>query len=324
MKIPPKYIITPEILEYLAKIEATREYLKSLNVSPVINQKIQRVSLLKSSLFSAKIEGNPLRIEDLEDSSQETKKIEVENILKSINYVSKLEVKQANIATLKTLHKITMGNIYYPVGQFRQEISAIFNQAGIAVYVCPSPSQITDLISQLLKYVNSEEEKFPLIKAFITHLVFEKIHPFLDGNGRVGRLLIYLVCKLNNYVFYPNISFEEYLNENKNDYYYFLDVGLRKPQEYLLFMLKAFYNQAEKLKKEVEEEINNKNIINLPPRQEEILQIIKDHQIISFDFLRRRFLEIPPRTLRYDLKKICDKKLVVKIGQTRGSYYKII
>jgi len=324
MKIPPKYTITSEMLKYLAKIEATREYLKSLSVPLIINQKIQRVSLLKSSLFSAKIEGNPLSIDDLKDSSEKTKKVEVENILKSINFISKLEARRTDITTIKTLHKMTMENICYPIGRFRQEISAIFNQAGVAVYVCPPPSQIIDLISQLLKYVNSDDEKFPLIKAFIAHLVFEKVHPFLDGNGRVGRLLIYLVCKLNNYVFYPNISFEEYLNEKKNDYYYFLDIGFKKPQEYLLFMLKAFYNQAEKLKKEVEKEINNKNIINLPPRQEEILQIIKDHKIISFDFLKRRFLEIPPRTLRYDLKKICDKKLVIKIGQTRGSYYKII
>ena len=324
MKIPPKYTITSEMLKYLAKIEATREYLKSPSVPLIINQKIQRVSLLKSSLFSAKIEGNPLSIDDLKDSSEKTKKVEVENILKSINFISKLEARRTDITTIKTLHKMTMENICYPIGQFRQEISAIFNQAGVAVYVCPPPSQIIDLISQLLKYVNSDDEKFPLIKAFIAHLVFEKVHPFLDGNGRVGRLLIYLVCKLNDYVFYPNISFEEYLNEKKNDYYYFLDIGFKKPQEYLLFMLKAFYNQAEKLKKEVEKEINNKNIINLPPRQEEILQIIKDHKIISFDFLKRRFLEIPPRTLRYDLKKICDKKLVIKIGQTRGSYYKII
>ena len=60
MRIPPKYSLTSEMIEILGKIEANRQYLKSLNISSVINQKIQRVSLLKSSLFSAKIEGNPL------------------------------------------------------------------------------------------------------------------------------------------------------------------------------------------------------------------------------------------------------------------------
>lgn len=59
----------------------------------------------------------------------------------------------------------------------------------------------------------------------------------------------------------------------------------------------------------------------LPPRQEEIYNIIKDHKIISFDIIRRRFLKVPERTLRYDLKKLQDKNLVKKIGSTKGSFY---
>lgn len=63
--------------------------------------------------------------------------------------------------------------------------------------------------------------------------------------------------------------------------------------------------------------------ILLPPRQEELYYVIKDHRMVSFDFLKRRFLKIPPRTLRYDLKKISDKGFIVKIGKTKGSYYSI-
>ena len=143
----------------------------------------------------------------------------------------------------------------------------------------------------------------------------------MDGNGRVGRLMIPLVCQVNNYQFNPAVSFEEYLNENKNDYYYYLDIGLKNPSEYLLYMLNAFYYQTEKLKNEIEKEVNKKNTVYLPPRQEEILNIIKDHKTVSLDFIKRRFLKVPERTLRYNLKKLCDKKLVIKIGKTRGSFY---
>lgn len=311
------------MIELLGKIEGNRQYLKSLDISPIINQKIQRVSLLKSSLFSAKIEGNPLSLDDYKQSPDKVKKLEILNILKSINYISKQKIKNIDISLIKTIHKLVMSDVHYQAGKFRREMSAIFNQAEVAVYVCPPPKQIVQLINQLTSYVNSDTEKFPLIKAFIGHLLFEKIHPFLDGNGRVGRLMIYLICKKDNYQFYPNISFEEYLNENKNDYYYYLDIGLTNTNDYLLFMLKVFYSQTEKLKKEIEKEINKKTQIFLPPRQEEILQIIKDHKMVSLDFIKRRFLKVPGRTLRYDLKKLCDKKLVLKIGQTRGSYYKI-
>lgn len=62
----------------------------------------------------------------------------------------------------------------------------------------------------------------------------------------------------------------------------------------------------------------------LPPRQEEIYAIIKEHRFVSFDFLRRRFFKVPARTLRYDLKKLTDKNYILKIGQTKGSYYRVL
>ncbi|MDP4010622.1 MAG: Fic family protein [Candidatus Roizmanbacteria bacterium] len=312
------------MIELLGKIEATRQYLKSLNVSPILNKKIQRVSLLKSSLFSAKIEGNPLTLEDYHGPSNKTNRREVENILKMLEFVEKSKIHTLDRESIKMLHAIAMENIHSEAGAFRHEMSAIFNQAGVAVYVCPPPNQIRELINKLLEYVHSKGEQFPLIKAFIAHLLFEKIHPFLDGNGRVGRLMIDLICKKEHYQFYPHVSFEEYLNEHKEEYYHYLDTGIKKPNEYLLFMLDAYFNQAEKLKKEIEQEMSKTIQVFLPPRQEEILQIVKEHKMVSFDFIRRRFLKVPPRTLRYDLKKICDKNLVQKIGQTRGSYYRFV
>ena len=75
-------------------------------------------------------------------------------------------------------------------GILRWEMGALFNREGIAVYLPPPPLSVPYLINHLLTYVNSNQERFPLIKAFVTHLIFEKIHPFADGNGRVGRLLL--------------------------------------------------------------------------------------------------------------------------------------
>ncbi len=324
MIIPPKYSITSEMIELLGKIEVIRQYIKTINIPLHIKQKIQRVSLLKSSLYSAKIEGNPLTIDDFKNSPDKIKRLEIDNIYKAIKYILKLKIRSVKQETIKTIHKISMNNINYQAGQFRTEMSAIFNQAGVAIYVCPPPNEINQLIDKLTTYINLNDKEFPLIKGFLTHLIFEKIHPFLDGNGRVGRLMIPLICKLNNYEFDIFVSFEEYINENKNDYYYNLDGGLKNPNEYILFMLKAFYSQTNKLKNQIESEISSKNIINLPLRQEEIYNIIKDHNSVSLNFIKRRFLKVPTRTLRYDLKKLTNKKLIVKIGKTKGSYYKIV
>lgn len=72
-----------------------------------------------------------------------------------------------------------------------------------------------------------------------------------------------------------------------------------------------------------EQELAKKVQIFLPPRQEEIYSIIKDHKVVSFDMIRRRFLKVPERTLRYDLKKLSEKNVIEKTGETKGRYYRI-
>lgn len=325
MKIPPAYAISDEMLLLITKIEAERLYFFSLNLESTIKENIQRVSLLKSSLFSARIEGNPLKISDFEfgNETEEEKKIEIFNIVKAINFIDK-NVKR-NVLTkdiILNLHSLVLKNIAPSAGLIRSEISAIFNQAGVAVYMPPPPAQISKLLDDLLIYINSEE-KFPLIAAFVAHLIFEKIHPFLDGNGRVGRLLISAILKSKGWDFSFAVPFEEYLDEHKDEYYFHLDQGLQNINGYLEFMLKAFYKQIEKIKDQVNEETAKESHPFLPPRQEEILNIIKDQIIVSFDMIRRRFIQVPERTLRYDLEKLLDRKLIEKSGETRGRYYRI-
>jgi len=323
MRIPPVYEITPEILELIAKIEANRIFLQSFPIPYGVRDRIQRVSLLKSSLFSARIEGNPLTLADWETTSERQKKLEVSNILAAIRFIGDNIRPHEDISaeTILDLHKVVMKGLSPSSGVFRKEMGAIFNQAGIAIYVCPPPSQISQLIEKLLEYINTSEEKLPLLTAFLSHLVFEKIHPFLDGNGRVGRLLIFAVLQSHNWQTSVFVPVEEYFDEHKDDYYYHLDTGLSKTQEYLLFMMRAFCQQIEKIKAEIVSLSGESETILLPPRQEEIYYIVKDHNRVTFDFISRRFIKVPKRTLRYDLKKLQEKGLITKIGETRGSCY---
>lgn len=313
------------MLSLITKIEAERLYFSSLNLRDELKENIQRVSLLKSSLFSARIEGNTLKVSDFDFGveTEEEKKREIFNIVKAINFIDKKVAK--NVITrdiILNLHALVLKDITASAGNFRTEISAIFNQAGVVVYMPPPPSQVSKLLDNLLTYINSEA-RFPLINAFVSHVIFEKIHPFPDGNGRVGRLLISAVLKSKGWNFSFTVPFEEYLDEHKDEYYFHLDRGLQDTNDYLEFMLEAFYMQIEKIKEQVNEEISKKAHPFLPPRQEEIFNIIKDQIIVSFDMIRRRFVKVPERTLRYDLKKLLDRKLIEKSGETRGRYYRI-
>lgn len=326
MKIPPNYSISPEIIELITKIEANRINFLEFKIPEQIKENIQRISLLKSSLYSARIEGNPLEMRDInfEKDDQKDKK-EVFNILDGSRFIeTRVKKNKVTKEIILSLHKLALKEIDDSAGYFRTEQNAIFNQAGVAVYVPPAPISIPKLIDELLIFVNSDKERFPLITAFIAHLIFEKIHPFIDGNGRVGRLLISLILKTKGWDFTFTIPFEEYLDEFKSDYYYHLDQGLIKTDDYLVFMLTAFLKEIEKVKKQIEVDSSTKNKIFLPPRQEEIYNIIKEHSIVSFNMIKRRFLKVPERTLRYDLKKLFDKKIIEKTGGTKGSYYRIL
>ena len=310
------------MLSLISKIDALRLFFLSYPIPELMKQNIQRMSLLKSSLFSARIEGNPLTLENIDHASDKEKKMEIFNIQDGANYIKERVKSDENLSKslILNLHSIVMKNLRTDAGYFRKEAGAIFNQAGIAIYMPPPPEYMIELLAKLIEYVISDQEKFPLIKALIAHLIFEKIHPFIDGNGRVGRLLIFYICKISNFDFAIFIPFEEYLDKKRSDYYYHLDNGLKDTNRYLIFMLEAFLHETEKLRDFVIKEQKKKII--LPPREQEIFDIIKDHPMISFDFIRRRFLKIPERTLRYDLKKLADKNIIIKIGKTRGSFYK--
>lgn len=322
MVIPPRYEITPKMLGTIAKIDFNREFIASINPPKIIVEKIHSASLLKSSLYSARIEGNLATFEELDETKQD--QLEIFNILSAIRYIKRTVKKDSKIsrALISKIHTLAMKGISSEAGRLRKETTAIFNAAGVAIYLPPSPIKIGEHLTQLFGYINGKQEQFPLINAFISHLIFEKIHPYLDGNGRTGRLLVYAIFQSDGYDFGMHIPFEEYIDNHKQDYYYALDIGLKQPNEYLDFMLEAYYVQTEHVKKLLF--TTDTSPVFLPPRQEEMYRIITDHKTVSMDFIQRRFMKIPERTLRYDLKKLTDSGLIAKIGKTRGVFYTAI
>ena len=328
MLIPPRYILTPKITEHIQSIEASRQVINSVPLPKEVEANIRRKSTLKSSLFSARIEGNPLTLQDITPRpSQNQKKKEVYNILKGLNWVYGRGVnKDIKVSDVLNSHKLTMQGLadFENYGKFRTEVSAIFNSAGIAVYLPPRPSQALPLTKKLLTFANSEKERFVPIRACLAHYTFEKIHPFLDGNGRVGRLLLQTVLAKSDYGMKGILPLEEYLDNHRSKYYSSLDVPEKEVSDYLEFMLEAIAKTAEETKNEV---LSKKNIDAtdlLLPRRAEILNLIYDHKLVNFDTIRRRFMAINERTLRYDLKRLQDDGLIKKRGTTRGVYYEAI
>ncbi len=325
MLIPPKYFLTREISQRLQSIEASKEVINSINIPPEIETNIRRRSTLKSSLFSARIEGNPLTLEELQrTASKDQKKKEVYNLLRALNWVYQRGARGLTAKNILDLHQMVMKGLIEPsnLGKFRSEVSAIFNANGIAVYLPPSPKKIPIHLKRLLNFINSDKEPFVPIRACLAHYSFEKIHPFLDGNGRVGRLLLQAVLAKSDYAMRGLICLEENLDQKRSQYYRALDEPEKDVSAYLEFMLSILDEAAKKAKEEIVKKQKGEIEDFLLPRRAEILNIIRDHEFANFDLIRRRFLAVNERTLRYDLKKLIDLGLVKKLGQTRGVYYR--
>jgi len=322
------YRQTKTIEEYLQKLEVAKQLIKLLPTHPHIEENIRRRSILKSSLFSARIEGNKLKIEDIRDENLERKpeslaKLEVYNISKALRFLYSSNCpKKLSINLLLNLHRLAMKDIHPEAGCLRKEPSAIFNQAGVAVYLTPPANHIPLLLNKLIKNTGIGKKPIP-IKAATCHFAFEKIHPFLDGNGRVGRLVTAFILKRGGFDFRGLVSFEEYLDEKREIYYQLLEERGSNITHFVEFYLEGLVYQVEKVITEIKEFKEERHEDTLLPRRREILEIIKDHRMVSFDFIRRRFMKIPESSLHYDLKKLLEGKFIKKLGSTRGVVYAV-
>jgi Fic family protein len=324
MEIPLKYELTREMVDLISKIEVKKTNLDNLQLPNSLVTSLQRQSLLKSSLFSAKIEGNTLNMKDLrysmEFNSNYKQRLEIENILLAFLFIAKNKHKDIDMDYVQALHATVMKGLSDDLGKVRNKVSAIFNESGFPVYISPPPLELTELLKKLIFYITEKTNEHILIKASLSHISFEKIHPFLDGNGRVGRLLFQAILQREGYGFNRLLSIEELLNDRKDEYYAYLDKN--DATSFIEFMLKITNDKA----KEIIDEASVKKQLPsnlLLPRRKEILDVIKDHGIMSLDSIRRRFLKVSPRMIRYDLKKLEEQGYIIKLGTTRGAMYKV-
>lgn len=325
MDINYKFRKTLRIEKKLIRIEVAKGVIDLFPKLPHIEEHFRHKSLLKSSLFSAKIEGNRLEIEEVQNDwkNKSMEKKEVFNILEALRWIhSTRSQKKITTSTILKLHKFVLKDLSESSGKFRTEPSAIFNKAGFAVYMPPPPLELPSLIGQLIATIKTSKEH-PAINVAIAHFAFEKIHPFLDGNGRVGRLLSTYILKNSGYGFRGFVVIEEYLSHHREEYYDLLAVAKKDITDFVEFFLDALLESAEKAIKEMQNTKQEKATDSLLPRRQEILAIIKDHKVASFDFLKRRFYKIPDSSLHYDIRMLIKKGFIKKLGDTRGVLYKI-
>lgn len=324
MRFPPVFVKTDGIVHALYDLDVLKTAFELHPIPKEVISLKRSSSILKSALFSARIEGNMMTLEEakvVQDGmlEEDEQKREVFNLVKLYENIDTFVSRPISKEMVKEIHALALDGISHRAGFYRVEESAIWNQAGIAVYIAPSPQNIFSLLDELVAWIKISKEH-PAVIAAVSHIWFEKIHPFDDGNGRVGRLLSAILLSKGGFGFGGMVPVEEYLEKFREDYYRELGKDTQDITSFVEFFINGLVAQVRTSLAE-SENIQVSDTSSLLPRRAEIVAIIRDHKSVSFDFLIRRFRSVPVRTLHYDLSQLIKAGYIRKRGATRGAMY---
>lgn len=184
----------------------------------------------KEALLSSQIEGTQATLDDIFDphisDNINAEVEEVLNYLDALHHAEKLlETLPISIRFLKEIHNVLLsgrrGEEKHP-GELRSSqnwIGPIGSTLATASFVPPNVDDMNKAISELEKYIHQDDSMDVLLKTALVHYQFETIHPFLDGNGRIGRLLINILLKEYKTLEYDTLYISYYLKRNRIEYY---------------------------------------------------------------------------------------------------------
>ena len=208
----------------------------------------------KEALLSSQIEGTQATLEDIFnpniDENINAEVDDVVNYIKAAKYaIKRLETLPLCNKLLLETHKILLSGVRGKEknpGEFRKSqnwIGGAGSTIKTARYIPPDVLSMKESLSDLEKYMNAEAELDDLIRIALIHYQFESIHPFLDGNGRIGRLLIVLYLLEKKVIKTPSLYLSFYLKEHRIEYYDRMS-AIRETGDYeqwIKFFLKGIY-----------------------------------------------------------------------------------
>lgn len=276
----------------------------------------------KEAVISSQIEGTQASLIDVLQKDRNNEKIkdteEIVNYIKATNYAFKrLEELPLCMRLIKETHSVLLsgvrGNEKSP-GEFRKSQNWIGYTGctlNTASFVPPSPEEMEHSLSDLEKYIHEDSSISSLIKTALIHYQFETIHPFLDGNGRMGRLLIVLFLKERGLIEYPVLYLSYFFKKNRNRYYELLNNVRIKGEfeEWIKFFIEGICEISEDAISSIQKiiklkRIDMEKIRNIPKGNISSLLLVYDY------LLKHPFLETEDIRLLSDLSKPTVNKLL--------------
>lgn len=296
----------------------------------VLSSQIEGTQSSLSDLLLFEVEGVPgVPLDDVQ---------EVSSYVAAMNYGLKQigEGHPISLRLIREIHSALLssgrGNSKNP-GEFRKSQNWIGGtRPGNAVFVPPPPHLLLDCMSKWEKFINDDpEETEVLIKAALAHVQFETIHPFLDGNGRLGRLFITLLFCKQNVLKKPMLYLSLYFKTHREEYYAMLQKTRLEGdwEAWLLFFTDAVTATANKAVDTVHrltkmEEADRQKIQSFGRISKSALiihQALMEHPVLRAESIHKK-TKMAPNTINKILRKMIESKIVKEVtGKKKNRVY---
>jgi Fic family protein len=307
MSYAPPYTITSTIIDLISQISeyiGKLEYLERKSTLP----KLRRISKIKTITGTLQIEGNTLSEEKItailngkqvlgtvSDVAEAKGAIELYNTINTFNYKQESDLLKA--------HKILMNELLKKAGNYRTSDVGVGGTSGV-LHIAPPSNQVTKLMNDLFFWITHTKEH-PLIVSSIFHYEFEFIHPFIDGNGRMGRFWQNLILQSWKN-FFSLVPVESIVRDRQQEYYNVLELCGSEGEStiFIEFMLESILKAIKKLDKS--DQVNNQ----VSDQVKKLLSIMGDKWLSSSEMMYKLGLKHKPTFRKNYLNKALEDNLI--------------
>lgn len=343
----PKFTISNKILKNIGIIEAAREVIINAPLVPAYEKKFREEAIIRTVHHGTHIEGNELNITEAsavlkgqpivgrERDIQEV--MNYRNVINFLDYVAKGEESLGKITeeVIKKIHALTVEKILptEKCGVYRKSQVVVKNSVTGEITFRPPPAievpyQIEDFLAWLGSL--SKDEMHPVLKAGVVHYELVRVHPFIDGNGRMARAVALLVLFLETYDVKKFFALEEYYDKDASRYYQALQsAGQGDLTAWLEYFTEGLAIELTRVKEKVQrlsidihlkEKLGGKQVF-LTERQIAIMEYIQRVGYLSNQGFKDLFPKISEDTVLRDLHDLLKKGIVKKEGKTKAARY---
>jgi len=344
----PQYSITNKILNNISKIEAAEEIIKHSPLLPLWEKQFKEDAIVRSVYHGTHIEGNQLKKDEAKDILQGKDVIgrprdiqEIINYRRVVEFIDEEAQKKIEKITeplIKKFHRLIVDRILTgeTVGEYRNKQVVVKNsQTGEITFRPPPPVEVPFLMREFFYWLNREDKDqiHPVLKAGIAHHELVRIHPFIDGNGRIARTVATLILFLGGFDIRRFFSLEEYYDKDAGSYYENLQKAssgnLTAWLEYFTFGASIEFERIKekilRLSKDVKlkERFGGQQIF-LTERQMKIIEYIQEVGFLQNQSFLTLFPNVSEDTVLRDVQDLVKKNLIKKIGSTKAARYVMV